>query len=215
MSRIFLIAGLGADTRVYNNIDLNAHEVICVDWVEPNKMDTLASYSQRLIYQYHIQPNSIVIGNSLGGMIAVEIAKIIPLEKVILISSIKTVDEEPAYFSFFRMFPVYKIVPGKAFTSMGFMIRFMFGKMSAADSWLFNDMLKNSSPVFVKWAMGAALHWDNTIIPPNIYQITGDKDRIFSYKRIKNAITIKGGTHIMIFDRAKEINRLLKKILKK
>src|SRR6185437_11427194 len=106
------------------------------------------------------------------------------------------------------MFPVYKIIPGKVFTSMGFMIRFMFGKMSATDSWLFNDMLKNSSPVFVKWAMGAALHWNNTIIPPNIYQITGDKDRIFSFKKIKNAIIIKGGTHIMIFDKAKEINKL-------
>jgi hypothetical protein len=98
---------------------------------------------------------------------------------------------------------------------MGFMIRFLFGKMNSADGWLFNDMLKNSSPVFMKWAMGAVLHWDNTVIPPDVYQMTGDKDLVFSYKRIKNATIIKGGTHIMIFDKAKEINRLLKKILKK
>ena len=111
MSRVFLIAGLGADTRVYNNIDLNAHEVVCIDWIEPAKTETLITYTQKLINQYHISPNSIVIGNSLGGMIAVEIAKIIPLQKVILISSIKTINEAPWYFNLFRIFyiPVIRV----------------------------------------------------------------------------------------------------------
>jgi pimeloyl-ACP methyl ester carboxylesterase len=215
MSKIFLIPGLGADTRVYNNIDLNDHEVICVDWIEPHETDTLTTYAQKLIHQYYITPKSVVIGNSLGGMIAVEIAKIIPLEKVILISSIKTIDEEPRYFSFYRSIPIYKLIPGKAFTSMGFMLKPLLGKMNEADAWLFTDMLKNSSPVFLKWAMRAALAWDNKIIPANLYHITGDSDRIFPYKRIKDATIVKGGTHIMIFDKAKEINKLLKKILKK
>src|SRR6185312_10356064 len=129
MSKIFLIPGLGADTRVYNNIELNEHEVTCVDWIEPHQTDTLATYGQKLIYQYRITSGSVVIGNSLGGMIAIEIAKAIPL---------------------------YKLIPGKTFTSMGFLIKPMFGKMSDADLWLFNDMLKNSSPTFLKWAMNAS-----------------------------------------------------------
>ena len=114
MSKIFLIAGMGADTRIYNNIELpDDNEVIPVDWVEPDASDTLITYSQKLIKQYNITYNSIVIGNSLGGMIAIEIAKLIPLNKVILISSIKTIDEAPRYFSFFKMLPLYRIVPGK------------------------------------------------------------------------------------------------------
>ncbi len=215
MSRIYLIAGLGADTRVYNNIDLHDHEVIPVDWIEPYPSDTLTTYAQKLIYQYNILPNSVLIGNSLGGMIAVEIAKQIPVKKVILISSIKTNTEAPGYFSFFRALPVYKIIPGKWFTSMGFMIKPLFGRMSAEDAWLFSDMLKNSSPTFVKWAMGAVLHWKNSVIPPNLFHITSDKDLVFSFKRIPDATIVKGGTHIMIFDKAKEINKLLKNILKK
>ncbi len=215
MSKVYLIAGLGADTRVYNNIDLNDHEVICLNWIEPNETDSLVTYSQKLINQYNISYHSIIIGNSLGGMIAVEMAKLIPIKNVILISSIKTVDEAPWYFGIFRAIPVYKIIPGKLMTSMGFLARFIFGKMNSVDSWLFNDMLKNSSPVFVKWAMGAVLKWDNTTIPPNICQINGDKDLIFNYRRIKDATIVKGGTHIMIFDRAKEINKWLRKIFKK
>ena len=215
MSRIFLIPGLGADTRVYNNIDLNGHEVICVDWIEPNKTDTLSTYAQKLIYQYHITPKSIVIGNSLGGMIAIEIAKIIPIEKVILISSIKTIDEAPWYFRLLRVIPFYKPIPGKAFNSMEFLIKPFFGHMNETDNWLFRDMLKNSSPVFLKWAMDASLKWNNKVIPPNVIQITGDRDLVFNYKRIKGAIIVKGGTHIMIFEKAKEINKILKRILKK
>ena len=91
MSKIFLIAGLGADTRLYNNIDLQDNDVIPVDWIEPNENDTLSIYAQKIIHQYFIDGNSIVIGTSLGGMIAIEIAKHVRLNKVILISSIKTI----------------------------------------------------------------------------------------------------------------------------
>jgi len=213
MSKVFKIAGLGADSRAYNKIDLSGHNVIKIDWIEPDKTDTFKTYAQKLILQYDIAPLSVVIGNSLGGMLAMEIAKILPLKTTILISSIKTIDEAPRYFSFFRALPIYKLIPGKLITSLGFTIRFVFGRMSKADEWLFNDMLKNSSPKFVKWAMGATVNWDNRIIPQNVYTITGNKDHVFDYRRIRDAIIVNGGSHIMIFNRAEEINKILKDIL--
>ena len=215
MSKIFLIPGLGADTRVYNNIDLNNHEVICVDWIEPHPTDTLITYSQKLIYQYNITPKSVLIGNSMGGMIAIEIAKIIPIDKTILISSIRTIDEAPGYFSLFRAIPFYKLIPGKMLTKMEFLIKPFFGHMKPEDNWLFVDMLKKSSPVFLKWAMDAVLHWRNQIVPGNVYQVSGDKDLVFPYKKLKSAEIVKGGTHIMIFEKAKKVNKILKRILKK
>lgn len=216
MSIIFLIAGLGADTRLYNNIDLpEGYEVIPVDWIEPHRTDTLKTYAQKLIYQYNISNGSIVIGTSLGGILAIEISKIVKLKKTILISSIKTSDEAPGYFRVFKNLPVFKLFPEKMFTSMGFMIKPIFGNMTDADAWLLNDMIKNSSPLFMKWAMGAVLKWENNTIPPNVYHIHGDKDLVFPYKNIKNAILVKGGTHIMVYNRAKEINKLLKNIIKK
>ena len=74
-------------------------------------------------------------------------------------------------------------------------------------------MLKKTSPKFMKWAMGATVNWDNKIIPQNVFTITGNKDHVFDYRRIKDAIIVNGGTHIMIFDRADEINKILKDIL--
>lgn len=213
MTKVFLIPGLGADSRAYDFINLPGYETVRADWIEPDKTDTLKTYSQKLIRQYNITSDCIVIGNSLGGMVAMEVAQLIPVKKTILISSIKTIDEAPAYFAFFRALPVYKIIPGKLLTSIGGLARVVFGKMDKNLLWLFKDMLQKSSPRFIKWAMYALLHWQNKTIPPNVYTITGDKDLMFNYKRIKDAIIIKGGTHIMIVDRAAEISRIIIDIL--
>jgi len=213
MSRIFLIAGLGADERIYEHIDLKGHEVINVKWIEPDKKDTLSIYAQKLIDHYSITPQSIVIGNSLGGMLAIEIAKRVELNKAILISSIKTVEEAPLSFKWYRYIPLYRLLPKEWLPSMGFVVRKVMGKMSKHHQELFTSMLKSTSPKFVKWALGAILHWDNQTIPKNVYHITGDKDKIFPYKRIKGATIVKSGTHIMIFNKAKQINTWLKEIL--
>jgi alpha/beta superfamily hydrolase len=47
-----------------------------------------------------IEVNPILVGVSFGGMIAVEVAKLIETEKVILISSAKTKHEIPQYYQF-------------------------------------------------------------------------------------------------------------------
>jgi pimeloyl-ACP methyl ester carboxylesterase len=213
MSKIYLIPGLGADCRIYQHIDLQGYDVVNVSWIEPDKQDTLSTYAQKLIDYYSITPQSIVIGNSLGGMLAIEIAKRIELDKAILISSIKIADEGPRSFKWYRYLPLYRLLPEKWLPSMGFMVKKVMGKMSKHHQELFISMLKSTSPKFVKWAMGAILHWDNQIIPKNVYHITGDKDKIFPYKRIKGATIVNGGTHIMIFNKAKQINTWLKEIL--
>ena len=213
MSKIFLIPGLGADERIYRNIHLEGFETVPVKWLIPDKSDTLTSYSQKLINEYHIKQNDIVIGNSLGGMLAIEISKKVKLSKTILISSIKTVDEAPRSFKWYRYIPLYRILPAKFYTMTGNIVQFAMGRMSIKHKQLFIEMLENTSPQFVKWAIGAILHWDNQTVPANVYHITGDKDQVFSYKRIKGATIVKGGTHLMILNKANQINDWLKTIL--
>lgn len=213
MSKIFLIPGLGADARIFQYIDLKGHEVVPVSWLEPVKQDTLSTYAQKLIDYYKISPGSIVIGNSLGGMLTIEIAKRVKLGKAILISSIKTKSEAPKSHKWYRYLPLYKLIPTAWLNKTGFIVRKVMGKMSKHHQELFMDMLKGTSPKFIKWALGAILHWDNQTIPSNVYHITGDKDKIFPHQRIKGATLIKGGSHIMIYTKAKEINNWLKEII--
>ena len=47
----------------------------------------------------------------------------------------------------------------------------------------------------------------------NIVHIHGTKDNVFPLKHIKNAIEIKGGTHIMILTKAKKISKIIDEVL--
>jgi len=113
----------------------------------------------------------------------------------------------------FKWLPVFAVVPARWLIKICEMLTPIFGRMYPMDAYLFNSMLQNTSPTFFRWAMDAVLKWKNRTVPPNIYHITGDNDRVFDYRKIKNASIIRGGTHVMILDRAKEINELLNKIL--
>lgn len=146
-------------------------------------------------------------------MLTIEIAKRVFLSKAILISSIKTKREAPKSHIWYRYLPLYKLIPSSLLPQTGFIVRLVMGKMSKHHQELFESMLKGTSPKFIKWALGAILHWDNQVVPPNVYHIIGDKDKIFPYQRIKNATVVKGGTHIMIYTKAKEINNWLKNII--
>src|ERR1700761_3563755 len=197
MTKVFLIAGMGADTRIYNRIDIpEKYEAVPVDWIEPHETDTLSTYAQKLIHQYDIKQNSIVIGNSLGGMLAIEIAKKIELKKTILISSIKTIDESPFYYRVFKTVPVYKIFTDKMLDVIKYFVTPVFGAKDKEEGWLFRDMFDGTSKKFLHWSMGAAIHWDNMTVPENVYHISGNEDLVFNYKRLKNAAIVKGGTHL-------------------
>ncbi|PAW94098.1 hypothetical protein CKK33_11565 [Mucilaginibacter sp. MD40] len=216
MPKAILISGLGADKRLYKHILIpDGYEVVYADWLLPNEDDTLVSYAQSLISQYNILTGDVVIGVSLGGIISTEIAKSICLRCAILISSIKTDAEAPIYFKVFRKLPLYKIIPGKVFNRMSFLVEYIFGAMPMQDKMLFKNMLTGSSPNFLKWAMGAVLAWRNQTVPKNVYHIIGDHDLVFPYKNIKApTAVIKGGTHMMVFDHADEINKIIHQILK-
>lgn len=215
MDKIYLISGLGANYRLFKHIELPGYEVVYVHWIEPEMKDTLSTYAKKLIDRYQIKAGSVVLGVSLGGILTIEIAKQVQLNKAILISSIKNSDEAPWYFSFFRNLPVYKLIPGKFFTSLGMLIKPVFGHMEKEDGLMFKSMLEDSSSTFITWAMHAVLNWQSKIMVPNVYHITGNKDMVFNYKKIKGATIIEGGTHIMVFDKAQQVNRLLKEILQK
>ncbi|MBW4889591.1 alpha/beta hydrolase [Mucilaginibacter sp. HMF5004] len=213
--KVFLISGMGADERLFRHLDLSGFEAIPVIWIEPQHDDTLATYATRLIRQFSIKAGDSVIGVSLGGMMATEIAKQLELKHVILISSIKSPAEAPAYYNFFKSIPMYKLLSGEFMIKASFLFKPVMGKMAGIHADLFYSMLKNTSPTFLKWSIGASLNWDNTIVPPNITHLIGDADKVFNYKRIKYAIVIRGGDHMMVFNRSKQISPIVREVLSK
>ena len=71
---------------------------------------------------------------------------------------------------------------------------------------------KNVEQGLLDWSVDAILNWKNDWQPPNLLRIHGDADRIFPFRKTQSGFVVKGGTHFMIFSRAKEVNQCLASI---
>lgn len=210
---IYFISGLGADERVFRLLKFEGYRPVHIHWLEPERGEPLEQYAKRLAAQIHV-PNPVIVGLSFGGMVAVELAKQISVEKVILISSAKNYFEVPFYFRLFRWFPIYRVFPFKSLLWMGYWLAYwLFGVESLDERKLLRAILVDTDARFLKWALHKVVIWRNETIPDNLYHIHGSGDRIFPIRFIEYDFLIENGGHLMIMNRAASISTLLEKII--
>jgi pimeloyl-ACP methyl ester carboxylesterase len=186
---------------------------VFIEWIKPNAKESLEEYAVRL-RQCITEPNPVVVGVSFGGMLASEMAKREPSLKAIIISSNKTSAEFPAYLRVGKYLPVYKWLPPKLVKATGRLTKNIVGPKGKEQKKVFLQILNDTDPKFTNWATDAILRWSNKVVPNNVVHIHGDADRLLPYSFVTCDYTIKKGTHLMIFDRAKELSDLLRQLIK-
>jgi len=212
---IYYISGLGADERVFKYLDLGQLEYKYIKWETPAKHEKLQDYCKRLIAQIDLSKEIILVGVSFGGIVAQEISKIIETKKVIILSSIKSAKEYNWQLSLVRKLKLHKLAPSRFLKwSNRLTGDYYFGVTNRSESELLKQIIKDTDRFFMKWAIEEIMSWKGNSTNTNIVHIHGDKDRIFPVNRIKNFISIKGGGHFMIVNRAKEISDIIKFELK-
>ena len=80
---------------------------------------------------------------------------------------------------------------------------------------LLKNILKDTDPKFFAWAINEIVNWKNETIPENIIHIHGNKDRIIPFKNVKADFVIEGGGHFMTVNKAGEIEKIIKSVIKK
>ena len=111
--KIYLIPGLGADGRMYMPQLKVLPNAVILEHQKPLKGETLVQYAKRLSAQVDTSEPFILIGTSLGGIIAIEMARIIHPDKVILISSVKHRGEMPAWMRAMRHLKLHNLLSGQ------------------------------------------------------------------------------------------------------
>ena len=210
---IYCVSGLGADERVFQNLKFEGYQPVHIQWIEPKKGESITDYTKRLSSQIKAEC-PIIIGLSFGGIVAVEIAKHIATEKVILISSTKNQQEVPFYFQIFRWLPVYLLLPAKFLLWLGQLFAsWFFSLESANERKLLQAILFDTNARFMKWAIHQVVIWKNELIPENTYHIHGESDRIFPYQYVHEDFNVKQGGHFMIMNQAQYISHLIQQII--
>ena len=152
----------------------------------------------------------ILVGLSFGGMMAVEVAKHIATEKIILISSAKNKKEIPFYFRFSGKVGIVNIIPSKMLIKINVFTNWFFSNRTVEDKKLLSAILHDTDPVFLKWAIVKIANWQNTTTHQNLFHIHGDADRILPFKYVTSNEVIKNGAHLMIVSKAAEVNKKLR-----
>ena len=183
--KCYLLSGLGADGTVFQYLDFEGVEVEYMEWLSPLPKETLPAYAKRMT-QKITTPHPILVGLSFGGMVAMEIAKQIPVKKVILISSAKERKELPWFYRFSAKLKLQKILPYTLIKRTNGFTYWLFGATSAHEKALLKEIFRKTPTTFLKWAINAILTWKNTEISTHILHIHGDKDRILPYKNVKD-----------------------------
>lgn len=211
---IYMFSGLGADYRAFQNLHLQGYKLVHVHWISPEKSESMAHYASRIKSQV-TSPDPIIIGLSFGGMIAVEIAKQMPVRKLILISSAKTKEDLAAGNSLFFKLKLYKIIPGSLLKQSNFIVNNLFGAETKKDKKILAEILQDSDPHFFRWAMDNIVHWNNETIPPHLMHIHGTADKIIPYSAVKADYSIEGGGHLMVLSHADTISNIILDYLRK
>ncbi|AYD48119.1 alpha/beta fold hydrolase [Arachidicoccus soli] len=206
----YFISGLGADKQMFRRIELpEEFNIVYLEWINPLKGESFEHYAKRLAQGIDQSTDFILIGLSLGGLISVEMNKFLRPTFTILISSVVNKQALPFWFVVAGRLHVPKITPSYFYHHNNFFTNWLFGAHSKEDKQLLKSVMRNASPGFVHWAIPRILNWNNKLIPERMLHLHGTKDVILPFRRIKNAIGVEGGTHFMVFNRAKEINKIL------
>lgn len=211
---VFLFTAQGADNRLFDKtIFTEEIDHVYIKYHSPGKKTTMKEFAQSLIPQIDTESDFILVGVSLGGMICSELAEILNPKKTIIISSAKCRSELPAYFRIFKYLPIQKLIPNSIFRLFAQIVLPIVEPESKGT--IIQKMLKEKDSFFLKRTSDMIVSWDRSDFSKDIIHIHGTNDSTLPIRNIKADITIQGGSHMMIYSKAEEINRILNEYIKK
>ncbi len=214
---LVLLPGLGADGRVFTRQqDAFGSQVVLPEWIEPERNEALHQYARRWGEQIAPQlPETWFLGGvSLGGMLALEMARFIEPkpQAVFLIASAR---DASAISSGARLLgDLTKGVPAPVLRQLCRLTAVPFVKANGGDDDLirtFIAMTKDDDPVRLKWAMDTAVDWDGpgadeSGLPP-VFQIHGRKDWMIRCVPEHCDEVIPDGRHLIHYTHSRTVNR--------
>ncbi len=212
MKEIYIFSGLGVDERVFKNINFGDFKPVFIKWIIPFKNEKIENYSKRLSEQI-LTENPVLIGLSFGGMIAIEVSKLLETEKIILIASAKTKNEIPFYYRFLGQLKIHKLIPMYLLRTGNLMTHWFFGIKTEQEKLLFKAILKDTNPDFLIWALDKIVQWKNKNYPEKLIHIHGTNDRVLPFYFISSNIEVQGGGHFMTVNKSVELSKILRELL--
>jgi len=213
-THVYLMPGMAANVSIFDEIKLseNQFSVHKLEWFVPEKGMSLMDYAQKMCEEIN-EPNPVLLGVSFGGMLVQEMAKIIPVKKVIVVSSVKSRHELPKRMIFAKYTKVHKLLPTSLVNNVELLAKYAFGETVTKRLHLYEKYLSIRDKSYIDWCIDQIVNWQQEVPPPNVVHIQGERDAVFPMVNIKKCTVVKNGTHTMIIHRARWFNEHLPTII--
>ncbi len=213
-THVYFMPGMAANSSIFEFIQLptDQFETHLLEWSIPSKGMDIVAYAKQMS-ELIVHKNPVLIGVSLGGILVQEIAKIISVGKVIIVSSVKSKHELPKRMLFARYTNIHKLLPTGLVTNVELLTKYAFGETVTKRLALYEKYLSIRDKSYIDWCIHELVNWKQIEPRTGLVHIQGDKDAVFPIANIKNCLTVKNGTHTMIIHRAKWFNEHLPTII--
>ncbi|WP_299782008.1 alpha/beta hydrolase [uncultured Formosa sp.] len=211
---VYFMPGMAANPTIFEYIDLpkDRFKMHLLEWVIPNPKESLSDYARRICKNVK-EKMPVLVGVSFGGILVQEMSKHMKTKKVIVISSVLTKYELPKRMKLAKVTKMYKFLPTHLVRDFESYAKYTFGNSTTKRVNLYKKYLSVRDKNYLDWAIEQVVCWDQEKPLPNTLHIHGDKDAVFPYQYIKDCITVKDGTHIMIINKYKWFNENLPQLI--
>jgi pimeloyl-ACP methyl ester carboxylesterase len=216
-TNIYFIHGQGSDPRLFSKLKLNTNfDTVCLWLPLPEKGESMFSFAQKLIPKIDTTAPFILVGVSLGGMVASELNEMIHPKQTIIISSAKNSNELPKRYKFMRALPIYKLFPAGFIKLSSFVMQPLIEPDRKKEKALFKSMLRNKNKLFLKRTIPMIINWNKQVNSGKIIiHLHGTKDHTLPIRNIQSPIVVRKGSHMMVLTQPELISSILNEILNK
>ncbi|MCR9227397.1 MAG: alpha/beta hydrolase [Flavobacteriaceae bacterium] len=213
-THVYLMPGMAANVSIFDGIRLpeNQFAIHTLEWFVPKKGMSLEDYAQKMCEKIH-EPNPVLLGVSFGGMLVQEMAKVIPVKKVIVVSSVKSRHELPKRMIFAKYTKAHKLLPTSLVNNVELLAKYAFGETVTKRLHLYEKYLSVRDKYYIDWCIDQIVNWQQDEPLTNVVHVQGDRDAVFPLVNIKKCTVVKNGTHTMIIHRARWFNEHLPTII--
>ena len=213
---IYLLPGLGFDDRIFQKLDFAPYSARALNWIEPQPKELIVDYARRMAAAIPEAKTPVLVGHSMGGIMAQEIAAIRRVRAIVLLSSIRSRQELPTHFRVVKPLGLHRLFWKEPTLSTVKYWGKRHGYETSEELALFKSMVGGHSNNYLQWALRALSNWKEPqldfTIP--ILQMHGSKDKTFPVSRIEAAdVTLVGAGHLMLYKRPEVVSEQIKKFL--
>ena len=207
---VFLVPGLGADERVFAALTL-VLPIVILRWEPPKSAaEPLAQYARRLAIQIPVNESCWLVGVSFGGVMALELAQLRPLAKVVVISSVVQPAQFPALLRVARVTGLHRLVFVRLGVFLPGVMQWIFGVEEPGHRALLRQIIGDTDPRFARWAISQLVCWQGVNVM-SAFRIHGTHDRLLPAVGLVD-YWVDGGGHLMVVTHAPEISVRLNRL---